>query len=339
MAGNHLLLRKLVMSSITQLAEIAYDMGSLDDIELDLDEIDEDDKEVGASSLKRDDSSDEDNEKWSTSREGVSTGAGDRGQGTDDRESSQDDQKVSDKMKKMADNVRNNGHDDALESLLANLAVTAQYIESLENTQSDAKLSAEDNTVPKEATDQFETGEPGHGGQERHEHTSTASDISVKGPPPPDGSDSRRTGESEPSGDHSEYHSTRSSVSEEILAASDAELEKEEEVLEEFDSELVREIEHHLEETLAKQLNTNGQYIPSLKLTLLCLCMKHCPVICMFYSWADVTVKIVTLPLREGEEEGDREEDVSDGTNAETDSELSASMSRLIESLLVSNIS
>ena len=263
MSGNHQLLRKLVMSSITQLAEIAYDIGSLDDIELDLDEIDEDDKEVGASSLKRDDSGDEGGEKWSTHGEGVSAGTGDKGQGADDRESSQGDQKVSDKMKKMADSVKNTGRDDALESLLANLAVTAQYIESLENTESDAEPSAQDNTVPKEATDQFETGEPGHRGQEKHKHTSTASDISVRGPPPADSRNSGRTsssGESEPSEDHGEYHSTSGSISEEILAASDAELEEEEEILEEFGSELVREMEHHLEETLAKQLNTNGQY-------------------------------------------------------------------------------
>ena len=46
-------------------------------------------------------------------------------------------------------------------------------------------------------------------------------------------------------------------------------------------------------------------------------------------------MKIVTLPLREGEE-GEEEEE---GASAETDSELSASMSRLIESLLVSIIS
>ena len=52
------------------------------------------------------------------------------------------------------------------------------------------------------------------------------------------------------------------------------------------------------------------------------------------HSWADVTVKIVTLPLREGE----GEEGASDGTSAETDSELSATMSRLIEALLVSNL-
>jgi protein OS-9 len=297
MIGSHQLLRKLVMSSITQLAEIAYDIGSLEDIELDLDEIDEDDKEVGASSLKRDSGSDEDGEMV---KEGASAGVRDRGQGAENKELSQDDQKASDKMKKMADQVKNTGRDDALQSLLANLAVTAQYIESLESTGNDAKPSDQDNTVPEEASDQFETGEPGHGDQERHEHTPASSDMSVKGPPPTDSRGKGRTGSSEEhKSNHGEYRSTRGSVSEEFLAA---DLEEEEEVVEEeLDSELVREMEHHLEETLAKQLNTN-----------------------------DVTVKIVTLPLREGE----GEEGASDGTSAETDSELSATMSRLIEALL-----
>ena len=58
----------------------------------------------------------------------------------------------------------------------------------------------------------------------------------------------------------------------------------------------------------------------------------------MFCSWADVTVKIVTLPPREGEE-GEEEEGASDRASTETGSELSASMSRLIELLLVSNVS
>ena len=265
MSGNNQLLRKLVMSSITQLAEIAYDVGSLDNLELDLDEIDEDDTEVGASSLKK--SYGDDSEKWSTHKEegrsghgleGGSAGQGGKGR-SEDSGSSQNGEKVSDKMKKMADNVRNTGKGDALESLLANLAVTAQYIESLEHAENNADPQTQDNTVPEAVSDKFETGEPGHESQDKRNHKSTVDDLSVKVPPPAE--DSRDSGRrehlaSQPKEDRREYQSSRGSIGEEILA----ELEEEEEEFEELDSELVREMEQHLEEALAKQLNTNGQY-------------------------------------------------------------------------------
>ena len=53
-----------------------------------------------------------------------------------------------------------------------------------------------------------------------------------------------------------------------------------------------------------------------------------------------MTVKIVTLPLSEGEGEEGRKEDegISDGTSKDRDFELTATMSRLIESLLVSEL-
>jgi hypothetical protein len=56
LSSDHLLLRQLVMSSITQLAEIAYDTGSFGlggrEGERELDEIDDDDKEVAGTSLQ-----------------------------------------------------------------------------------------------------------------------------------------------------------------------------------------------------------------------------------------------------------------------------------------------
>ena len=98
-------------------------------------------------------------------------------------------------MKKMADDVRNTGNDDALESLLANLAVTAQYIESLEHAENNADPQTQDNTVPEAVSDKFETGEPGHGSQDKRNHKSTVDDLSVKGPPPAE--DSRDSGRRE----------------------------------------------------------------------------------------------------------------------------------------------
>lgn len=279
--GEHQILRKLVMSSITQLANIAsdslYDAGYLEDqydIELDLDEIDDDDKEVGAGSLKRDDSGG--SERLSDLGDGRTEHGEERAANSEGNvqgevvESSQgaNDQKVSEKMKKMASDAKSTGRDSALESLLTNLAVTAEYIESLESTQT-AK-PAQDNAVPNGVSEKFETGEPGQRkkGQEGHGRDDTSANVlSVRGPQVDDGQDERTSrGEyamAQQTEDRRTHRFSRDSVSGEIVAASEGESESEDEEDEELqlDPELVKKIKHELEETLAKQLDTKGWYI------------------------------------------------------------------------------
>ena len=293
MGSETLLLRKLVMSSITQLAEIAseslYDAGYLEeqyDMEPDLDEIDDDDKEVGAGGLKREDTSDN----GESDDSGSSTKFWERGAKRQERAAepesrraaepesrndigeSSNDQKVSNKIKKMSGNVRNNGRDRALESLLNNLAVTAEYIESLEDTGTSQQ--ARDNEVPKEISDKFETGEPGEREKGRQEGEGTGGDgASVRGPSVDMGQNGKNKLRDYSVSQHPEggraHRFSKDGTSNEITAVSEGESEagemeeegeeEEEEEEDEEDAELVREIEQQLEERLAQQLDTMGQ--------------------------------------------------------------------------------
>lgn len=284
------------MSSITQLAQIAseslYDAGYLEeqyDVELDLDEIDDNDKEVGAGGLKRDDTSDDGEsddsgrstkfwergaEKQEKAAESESRRAAESESRNDIGESSND-QKVSNKIKKMSTNVKNNGRDRALESLLNNLAVTAEYIESLEDTETTQQ--ARDNEVPKEIADKFETGEPGEREKGQQEGEGAAG-ASVRGPSVDMGQNGINKLRDYSVSQHAEggraHRSSKDGTSNEITAVSEGESEAgemgEEEDVE--DEELVREIEQQLEERLAQQLDTMGQYSHIVMLT--CTCTK-----------------------------------------------------------------
>lgn len=266
--NDHKLLRRLVMSSLAQLAEIAYDIGSSGSMEdqgsyeeeEDLDRIDDDDKELGASSWSRDNSKSERQQSTTlgreASREREPVGSEVKVHRDVDTEEVE---KVSDKMKKMANDVKNTGKDSALESLLANLAVTAQFIESLENEDEDPSSST--GRTSEEASDrlegdlkQYEDGDEGR---------DTEGDMTGKGPPVVEGDrETGRTSVSGADGDAMGDRAPRSaSISSEILAASGLEesaKEKEGEEEFELDPELVREMEQHLEEALAKQLDTKG---------------------------------------------------------------------------------
>ena len=263
------------MSSITQLAEIAYDTGNnLGQVEKDLDEI-EDDKEVGGSGQNsremRDgikrlpplERSGDSKEKSSVNRAGE----------TEERSS----ERASEKMKKMADNVKSSGRDSALESLLSNLAVTAQYIESLDSDEDGGREPSD------LATNENSDGstEPSQGHQEAHGHRKLHSSSSagaredspsVKGPPLVENNKAGKgrtssSGESDGSEDSRTTTTTTTttggggrSIGEVILAASEKEKEgKEEEI--DLDSEAVREFEQQLQETLAKKFNTDGECI------------------------------------------------------------------------------
>ena len=277
LSSNQQLLRQLVMSSITQLAEIAYDTGNnLGQVEKDLDEIDEDDKEVGGSGQNsremRDgikrlpplERSGESKEKSSVNRAGE----------TEERSS----ERASEKMKKMANNVKSSGRDSALESLLSNLAVTAQYIESLDSDEDGGREPSE------LATNENSDGstEPSQGHQEAHEHrvlhssssTGAREDSpSVKGPPLVENKKAGKgrtssSGESDGSEDSRTTTTTTTattgggrSIGEVIMAASEKEKEGKEEEGIDLDSEAVREFEQQLQETLAKKFNTDGECI------------------------------------------------------------------------------
>lgn len=257
---DHKLLRQLVMSSITQLAEIAYDVGSLDqETDSDLDRIDDSDMEVGGGDLRtaRSDASrreqqppPEGGEVRGHQRKGVRSEVKVHG----DIDGAEDVEKVSDKMKKMADNVKNDGKDSALESLLANLAVTAQYIESLENEGDENTPSTE---LQEEVSGTHQ--EPSEDDDHEFDGGSSDGDEAVRGPPTLESG--REASGTSGSDTHKSPDKGRRSVSSEILAASGLEMEEEEEEEFELDPELVKEMEQQLEETLAKQLDTKGRCI------------------------------------------------------------------------------
>lgn len=361
MSSENLLLRKLVMSSITQLAQIAseslYDAGYLEeqyDMELDLDEIDDNDKEVGAGGLKRDDTSDgggsDDSSRtprfWERGTERQERAAESESRRDAESESRNDvgefsyqsnDQKVSNKIKKMSSNVKNNGRDRTLESLLNNLAVTAEYIESLEDTETTRQAN-----VPKEISDKFETGEPGEREKGQQEGEGTAGDgASVRGPSVDMGQNGKHKLRDYSISQRAEggrgHRFSEDGTGNEITAVGEGESEAGE-VGEEGnedveDAELVREIEQQLEESLAQHLDTMGQYI------LRCSSTNTVHVQSGVYvSFTDIKVKIVTIPedqLREAVE-GDGESGVSERTSENRESDLSAAMSKLLDSLLVS---
>ena len=256
--ANHHLLRKLVMSSITQLAEIAYDTSNEQNLYDSGTKVNEMDERLDASDASQQRRSD----KWSNHR-GEGGRIEERGSSKeteeDNRRSSHEGtdegQKVSDKMKKMANDVKNTRRDSALESLLTNLAVTAQYIESLEDGDGTSDTSSE-------SEEEYETGAPGDSEDDKH-MLASSSDASMKGPPP--AASSSRTGANREDSTSLQggkaRHSAQRSVSSEILAASELDEEEDEEEEEdefELDPMLVREMEQHLEETLAKQLDTKG---------------------------------------------------------------------------------
>ncbi|CAI7989293.1 Protein OS-9 [Geodia barretti] len=263
LSNDHLLLRQLVMSSITQLAEIAYDTGSFGlggrEGERELDEIDDDDKEVAGTSLQ----SSSITERWS-SLAGRSRSKGqsseDRVQGDEQEGTKDGGGRVSEKMKRMAEDVKSTGKDSAaLESLLSNLAVTAQYIESLDGNN---RKRGPSNTDNDEAAPD-ETGEPGDvpNGEEPSRVSSKLTnkdDASAKGPPPLESNIRETRTVSEAGSTSDDGRTVGRSISSEILAASEEE--KDEEELE-LDPEAVREVEQQLQEALAKQFDTNVIFV------------------------------------------------------------------------------
>ena len=302
------------MKSITQLAQIAsgslYDSGYLDDpdgvdidIELDLDEINDDDIEAaGMGNLKTGNGGGEggDGEKrGSLAGSGEDSrleggGRGERsgaGRRQEVQESSQDaraDGRVSDKMKKMASDVKTTGRDSALESLLTNLATTAEYIESLENPPQ-ATESAHDNSIPREVAKGFQTGD-----DSQHENTrersggdgdASSPDVSrVRGPQADDENlnqvrrtdtsssgkyvSSKRTIDNEAAqnygggggGDGTTVGSEWATAGKGEGETRTENVEEEENVqeLDQLDPELVREMEQQMEKTLGRQLDTDG---------------------------------------------------------------------------------
>ena len=269
LSGDHLLLRQLVMSSITQLAEIAYDTGTFGlgarEDKRELDEIDDDDKEVAGTSLQ----SSSITERWSSlagRSRSKGQGSEDRVQGGEQEETKDGGRRVSEKMKRMAEDVKSTGKGSALESLLSNLAVTAQYIESLEGNN---RKGGPSNTDNDEAAPD-ETGEPGDvpNGEKPSRVNSKLTDkddkdASAKGPPPLE-SNIRETRTVSGAGSTSDDGRTVGrSISSESLAASEEE--KDEEELE-LDPEAVREVEQQLQEALARQFDTNGSYTYSVLL-------------------------------------------------------------------------
>jgi hypothetical protein len=303
LSGDHLLLRQLVMSSITQLAEIAYDTGTFGlggrEDKRELDEIDDDDKEVAGTSLQ----SSSITERWSSlagRSRSKGQGSEDRVQGGEQEETKDGGRRVSEKMKRMAEDVKSTGKGSALESLLSNLAVTAQYIESLEGNNRKGGPSNTDNdeAAPDEPGDVSNGEKPSRVNSKLTDKDDK--DASAKGPPPLE-SNIRETRTVSGAGSTSDDGRTVGrSISSESLAASEEE--KDEEELE-LDPEAVREVEQQLQEALARQFDTN-----------------------------DVTVKIITLPEDQVQEEMETEGEKEGGMDREDD--LANAMSLLLDSLL-----
>ena len=252
--NSHQLLKQLLMSSITQLAEIAYDTSNLGTLEAaDLDEIVDDDKEVGGSSRRTGGTSDP--IKRSAP---VVIKNKDRSLDGKSLEGEQDEEegRVSEKMKKMADEVKSTGKDSALESLLSNLAATAQYIESLDGNDGGGEPSNmhRDETADGEMEGEHLEQETSHTASSNSEED----DSSVQGPLPVhsdrDGNKVRTSASGE-TGSRQDSGASGKSISGEGLTAS----EEEEEGGLELNSEMVREIEQQLQETLAKKLDTDGE--------------------------------------------------------------------------------
>lgn len=255
LSSNNLLLRKLVMSSITQLAEIAYGTGSLglgEEEERELDEIDDDDKEVAGTSSRT---------KGLVERQSTIVGeSSSKGQSSEDKVQGDETRKVSEKMKRMAEDVKSKGKDSTLESLLSNLAVTAQYIESLEGNNGGGGDSSNIDNDDEVMAD--ETGEPGEIPSENEQsHISSTTDeghTSVKGPPPINSAtQDQRTVETTGSSSGDGRAAGRS-ISSDIHAAGEEEEEDEEEF--DLDPEVVKEVEQQLQDALAKQLDTDGKF-------------------------------------------------------------------------------
>ena len=268
LSADHQFLKSLVMASITQLAEIAYEAGEFDsDREQEIENvISDNDKEVGGSRLKSSDHGGDGNLVGGRGR-------GSKGEVQEEGEESDGDQKVSDKMKKMAKSVKKTGRDSALESLLSNLAVTAEYIESLDSdTETDESSSDDDSEMSSsDETTSLETGEPEEGYGETRGDKDTLSST-APGREALVGGRHKTTGKPTSSDDlendsgreETGAESSRGGIAREMLSAlevdREVEGEEEEEEEEEFDvdSELVREMEQQLEETLARQLDTKG---------------------------------------------------------------------------------
>ena len=258
LSSDHLLLRKLVMSSITQLAEMAYDTGSFkldreEEEERELNKIDDDDKEIGGSNLKSSRRESEDGEQWSGTVGGERSKEDNRVEGDDGMEEGG---RVSEKMKKMAEDVKSTGRDSTLESLLSNLAVTAQYIESLEGNN--------DRGLPNIGHDEGapdETGEPGEVPNEDEKSRITSGtdehDISVKGPTSQLAVGTEQTILSGRASEDS--RAVGKSVNRQILAAREEEGEEEDGL--DMDPEVVRDMEEQLQEALAKQFDTDGKSV------------------------------------------------------------------------------
>ena len=247
--NSHQLLKQLLMSSITQLAEIAYDTSNLGTLEAaDLDEIVDDDKEVGGSSRRAGGTSDPikrsapvviKNKDRSLDREG---------------EQDEEEGSVSEKMKKMADEVKNTGKDSALESLLSNLAVTAQYIESLDGNDGGGEPSNmhRDDTADGEMEGEHLEQETSHAASSN----SGEDDSSVQGPLPVHSDRDGNKVRTSASGETGSRQDSGASGGEGLTASEE---EEEEEGGLELNSKMVREIEQQLQETLAKKLDTDGE--------------------------------------------------------------------------------
>ena len=283
-SSEHQLLRKLVMRSITQLAQIAsdslHDSGYLED-RYELDDVDIDvelelDTEVGLT------------EKGTRGEGEADTASGKAAQTQEDSQSQSNGEKVSDKMKKMANDVNANGKDDALESLmtslLTNLAATAEYIES----QEQAKLSkpAEEQVVPRDVAENFNTGEEPEeeeeeeGGKEEGEkksqdHSDLADVPPVIGPEMDRkhpyhkrrkettsdvGATDYNLGEGTANNQLSENKYVQETDAGNGVAKSTAGAENESDEQWELDPDLVKEMEQQMEETLGKELDGKGQH-------------------------------------------------------------------------------
>ena len=277
-SSEHQLLRKLVMRSITQLAQIAsdslHDSGyledryELDDVDIDV-ELELDTEEAGLT------------EKGAQGKGEADAASGKAAQTQEDSQSQDSGEKVSDKMKKMASDVNANGKDDALESLmtslLTNLAATAEYIES----QEQAKLNkpTEEQVVPRDVAESFKTGEEPEEEEEEDEgkkdeekkrqyHSDSPDVPSVIGPEvdrnhpyqkrrKETSSDTQATDSNLAGGTASNQLSENKDAQETGLGDGVAKNTESDEQWE-LDPDLVKEVEQQMEETLGKQFDGKG---------------------------------------------------------------------------------
>ena len=294
-SSEHQLLRKLVMKSITQLAQAATenlqnsgyldDQYELDEVDIDIKlNVDKDDTSKTKKSAQGEDSVDETQP----------TGEGSR-QSHKSSTSPSNGDKVSEKMKKMADSVNTNGKDDALESLmttlLKNLATTAEYIEAQDQEEEEEKqATGEEQAMPVHARENFkidskkedEEEEEGEEKKKRRGKGNIQIKASAVANAPlvsgPEIGSKRRTGVSavhregevnagghseESKSDRKESQEGKMGVNEGVgegVSSDGGEDGDGRDGEWALDPNLVKEMEHQMEETLSKELDNKGKH-------------------------------------------------------------------------------